>query len=243
MDTPPSEVQPFDLQRIFLGDLPWWFTLEVIGRTVVMYVFALALIRLVSKRVVGQLSLIEFLLIIALGSAVGDPMFYADVPLVHCMAVVTVVIFLNRGMLFLVNRSEKIETELEGLPTLLVENGRICVEGLKNALLSEEKLFETLRGRGIEHLGQVRWAYLEQGGELTVFRRAEDSPGLRVVPPWDLEAPDLYEAGSASPLSKLLGCSRCGELIQARASEVLPTCPRCGGTRWADAVNVPDVKN
>jgi uncharacterized membrane protein YcaP (DUF421 family) len=93
----PADIQPFDLQRMFLGDLPWWFTAEVIVRTIIMYAYSLLLVRLVSRRAVGQLSLIEFLLVIALGSAVGDPMFYHDVPLLHGMAVVTVVVFLHAG--------------------------------------------------------------------------------------------------------------------------------------------------
>ena len=86
MDEP---VVAFDFGRMFLGDEPPLFLLEIVLRTVVIYVYTLVLIRWIGSRSIGQLSLVEFLLVIALGSAVGDAMFYPDVPLIHCMIVIT----------------------------------------------------------------------------------------------------------------------------------------------------------
>ena len=78
----------FDLHRIIVGDLPPMFYGEIILRTTVLFVFALILIRTMGKRSLGQLSTFDFVIIIALGSAVGDPMFYDDVPLLYGMLVV-----------------------------------------------------------------------------------------------------------------------------------------------------------
>ena len=47
---------------------------------------------MLGKRGMGELSPFELVIIVALGSAVGDPMFYADVPLVHGIIVITVVV-------------------------------------------------------------------------------------------------------------------------------------------------------
>src|SRR5690606_35895248 len=58
----PASFQPFDLQRMFIGDLPWTYTFEVVVRTIIMYIYTLLLIRLLSRRAIGQLSLIEFFL-------------------------------------------------------------------------------------------------------------------------------------------------------------------------------------
>jgi len=235
-----ADMQPFDLHRMFIGELPWWFTLEMIVRTCVMYVYALALIRFVSKRAVGQLSLIEFLLVIALGSAVGDPMLYPNVPILHGMVVVTVVVLLNRGMLLLINKNETMETALEGVPVLLVSDGRMSLPGLKRAMLNQEKLFEKLRVQDISHLGQVHRAYLEQGGEIAVFRSEQPGAGLRVMPPWDLDPPEIWKAGEDAPShGRMLGCVQCGrtERFEARAS--LPRCRDCDTKWWADAVVEP----
>ncbi|MDP3264688.1 MAG: hypothetical protein U1E06_13565 [Tabrizicola sp.] len=50
-------------------------------RTLIIYAYSLLLIRWIGGRGVAQMSVVEFLLVVALGSAVGDAMFYGDVPL------------------------------------------------------------------------------------------------------------------------------------------------------------------
>lgn len=108
------EIELFDLRRMLLGDLPWTFTFEIAVRTAVMYGYAFLLVRLSGTRTVGQLSLIELVLVIALGSAVGDPMFYPEVPLLHGLVVVTVVIGLNLTLNEVTGRSERVERLVEG---------------------------------------------------------------------------------------------------------------------------------
>ncbi|MBN9165362.1 MAG: hypothetical protein BGO98_30195 [Myxococcales bacterium 68-20] len=67
--------------RDHLGDEPPLFLVEVALRTTIIFVYTLPLLRLLGKRGVAQLSLFQVTIIIGLGSAVGDPMFQADVPL------------------------------------------------------------------------------------------------------------------------------------------------------------------
>jgi uncharacterized membrane protein YcaP (DUF421 family) len=235
-----STFQAFDWQRIFIGDLPWIFTLEIIVRTLIIYVYTLLLVRLLSRRAVAQLSLIEFLLVIALGSAVGDPMFYPDVPLLHGMAVIAVVVLLNYGLSWLVMRHEAIEHFVEGQPVLLVEEGYICVENLVHGTIGREELFEYLRLHGVEYLGVLRQVYMEQGGQLSVFCYAprQERPGLRINPPWELAPPQCFVAGDPAPASTWMGCMRCG-WVQQFEQESLPTCPRCGFDKWTDNVSLP----
>jgi uncharacterized membrane protein YcaP (DUF421 family) len=83
-----------------------------------------------TRRAIGQLSVVEVLLIVALGSAVGDPMFYPDVPLLHGMAVISTVVLLNQAFAALVTRSERMEVLLEGKTSRVVHEGRIDLEGI-----------------------------------------------------------------------------------------------------------------
>ena len=85
-------VVPFDLVRMFFGTDPALFYLEIVFRTCLIYLYALLLIRWVGGRGIAQMSTVEFLLVIALGSAVGDAMFYPEVPILHAMLVITAVV-------------------------------------------------------------------------------------------------------------------------------------------------------
>lgn len=238
----PADYQFFDLHRVFIGDLPWTFTIEIIIRTVVMYLYTLWLVRMLGKRVAGQLSLVEFMIVVAIGSAVGDPMLYPDVPLLHGFAVVTVVVLMNRGLRYAINNVEAVETYVEGKPVLLVHKGRINLRGLDTAHVSQEALFEQLRLEGIEHLGEVRTAYIEQGGLLSVFRFPDRyiQQGLYFTPPWDLVQPASFSRGDVVQHSTPLACKRCGTVRTFDRGDTLPACDHCDHEVWTDAVCIPN---
>ncbi|PYE53262.1 DUF421 domain-containing protein [Deinococcus yavapaiensis] len=227
-----TEVVPFDWHRMFIGDAPWLFLLEIVFRTLLMYGWLLLLLRIVGRRGLAQLSIVEFAIVIALGSAVGDAPFYPDVPLLHAMLVVAVVVFLQWGLAQLINRSEKVETFMEGRPTLVVDGGRVNLQGLKDVSLSSEELFERLRLAGVTQLGEVRFAFVEQGGNLSIFRFEARSVrlGLPIVPPQDLVDSDALEneARADDPHA----CTNCGDV---EASRPAGPCPRCGQRRWIPA--------
>ena len=158
----------FDLHRIFLGDLPGAFYLEIVLRTAVMFMFALILIRTLGKRSLGQLSIFDFVIIIALGSAVGDPMFYEDVPLLYGMVVVAVVVALERALALLTSRQARVERMVDSSPTVLVRDGVVDYKALRHELMSVSELFQALRANGVEQLDDVALAVLEPSGHISL---------------------------------------------------------------------------
>jgi uncharacterized membrane protein YcaP (DUF421 family) len=70
-----------DWGAFFIGSEDWEFLFEIGLRTFFMYIIILFGLRLLGKRGVKQLSIFELVVIISLGSAAGDPMFYKEVGL------------------------------------------------------------------------------------------------------------------------------------------------------------------
>jgi uncharacterized membrane protein YcaP (DUF421 family) len=231
----------FDLYRIFIGDQPPVFFLEILFRTVVMYLYVLLVLRLMGKRGMGQLSPFEFTIIIALGSAVGDPMFYPEVPLLHCLAVVTVVVAMTRFVTYLSNRSETIEDFLEGQPCCIVDDGKLNLKALDGERFSREELFMLLRERGVRQLGQVQRAYLEPSGGISAFRAKDEEckPGLPVLPPYDEWTPkkELAVDSAARRAGVTYACWKCGHTEEAATAA--SSCGYCGNDIWAEATRNP----
>lgn len=212
-----DQIVPFDLERMFVGTEPILFYLEIIVRTVIIYAYALLLLRWLGSRTVGQLSTVEFLLVIALGSAIGDPMLGPDVPLLQAMLVVTLVVGINKLLDLLIARFKSAERIIDGTPEKVVDDGVICPDFLKSTSMGTSQLFQQLRERGIDQLGQVVHAYIESDGNLTVFRRPDAGrPGLSIVPPWEIEKPQRATRG-------LLACLCCGA-VEKDATR----CAACG---------------
>ncbi|GAA4006912.1 DUF421 domain-containing protein [Deinococcus rubellus] len=208
-----------------MGDAPPLFYLEIAFRTLVVFIWLIVLLRATGRRSLAQLSAIEFAIVIALGSAVGDPMFYPEVPLLHAMLVMALVVGLQHGMALLIRRSERMETLIEGRPSELVHGGRLRLSELEHAKLSREDVCETLRNQSVRQLGEVQRAYFEQNGQLSLFTypSGKAPPGLPIVPPWDLEPPSIVPPGTIH--NAPLACLSCGALA---AGGVVPgRCSDC----------------
>ena len=164
----PSFV-PFDLHRIFIGDGPLLFLLEIVFRTTIMYGYSIFLLRLLGKRGMGQLSTLELAIIICFGSAVGDPMIGAQMPISYGVIAITTVALLQVGMEKIINRHDKLEKLVEGKPNCIVDQGLIVLDVLKKENLSHADLFRSLRSKEVEHLGEVHKAFFETSGEITVI--------------------------------------------------------------------------
>ncbi|MBX3570358.1 MAG: DUF421 domain-containing protein [Rhizobiaceae bacterium] len=152
------------------------FYLEVVFRTLVMYLYTIVLARMVGQGAIGQIGPFEFVLVIAVGSASGDPMLYPEVGLLQGILVITLVILLHRLTGFVFSRNRKLERAVEGLPVLMIENGRIRDKALGSGTVSEAELMSLLRLAGVRDTGEVERAFLETSGKLSVFRYADDPP-------------------------------------------------------------------
>lgn len=177
--------QPFDWQRIIVGDAELVFLLEIVMRTFLLYAFALAMLRWMGKRGMAQLTPFEFAIIVALGSAVGDPMFYPDVPLLHGFVVVTTVVLMQRGVSEITSRSERASEIASGSPTIAVRRGEIMHEVIERDNFTVAEVLELLRLAGVARLAEVELAVIEDSGKLSILttERAQDGTSNEI---WDV---------------------------------------------------------
>lgn len=220
----------FEWDRVFLNDLPALFLLEVLFRTVVMFTVLLIALRFAGKRGVKQLSIFEVVIIIALGSAAGDPMFYEDIGILPAICVFIVVISFYRLVTWLTGRSKWFEELLEGKTELLIDNGIFSVLKFEKEEIAQDEFFSELRHKSVEHLGQVKYAFLEPSGNISVyfFSNEEVKPGLPLLPAlFNMKSETIDHDG-------LYACANCGytkDLTPGHAQ-----CPVCKKDQWVEAI-------
>lgn len=224
----------FDWQRILMNDAALQFLLEVALRTTIMFVVLLVILKLAGKRGIKQLSIFEMVIIISLGSAAGDPMFYEDVGIIPAVVVLIVVVLFYRIITWLTGKSTTVEKLLEGKTVCLLTDG-VLTKNFDEESLGQDELFTFLRLKNVEHLGQVKKAYLETSGDVSVFFFEDKNvkPGLPVLPElFDkqlcvLEIPGRY------------CCRRCGRL--AELGKGAHQCESCGCDTWIAALDTKRV--
>jgi uncharacterized membrane protein YcaP (DUF421 family) len=222
-----ENIHPFDWSRIIRSEhVPLSYLGEIVIRTVVMFLILIIALKFLSKRGVKQLSVFELAILIALGSATGDPMFYNNVPLIYGIAVIISVIILYKIITGFTAKSKKMEILLEGKPICLLKSGEILYDEYKSIGLPYDKFFAELRLKGIDHLGQVSKAYLETSGEISIYMFADDAvcPGLPIYPellgkPVEKIQPDQKYA-----------CVYCGHVqeVEVESSD----CTACHNNSW-----------
>jgi uncharacterized membrane protein YcaP (DUF421 family) len=224
-----------DWERILFNDQPWSFMLEVALRSIVMFFVLLVALKLAGKRSIKQLSIFELVIIISLGSAAGDPMFYEDVGVLHGILVLLLVLLLYRALTYVTGKSPKIEKLIEGEPECLLSEGMLTRHQFEKDNLGRDEFFSTLRVRNVEHLGQVKKAYLETSGDVSVFFYTDDEikPGLPILP--ELLKVNLKTVEQPATYA----CCHCG--FTAPLNQGIHSCERCTKSLWVKTLTTKRI--
>jgi uncharacterized membrane protein YcaP (DUF421 family) len=145
---------------------PLW---EIVLRTVSVYVVILVGLRLFGKRQLGQMSVGDLVMILLIANAVQNAMVGSDVSLVGGLVAAVVLLVVNGVIVRTLGRTALGERLLEGGPTLLVKDGAILVDGLRREGLARNEVEMAIREHGFADESQVRAAYLEPDGTVSVI--------------------------------------------------------------------------
>lgn len=227
----------FEWKEIMLGGEDWSFLPVVVLRTLIMFLVIVTSLRLLGKRGVKQLSIFELVVIIGLGSAAGDPMFYKDVGILPAIIVFTMVVGLYTLITYLIGTNKKFEKLVEGKPVCLIKGGVFSISNFQKEILGEDEFFAELRMQGVSQLGQIEEAIEESSGNISIFYYPEEEVkfGLPIMP--DSLKKTVKKISEADHYS----CIFCGytEKLKPAAKTI---CPECKKTEWVKASNKKRIR-
>ena len=148
----------------------------VLIRTVVLYLFIVAGIRLLGKHQIGQLEPSELVLTLIIADLASVPMQDNGIPLLTGLIPIVVLLALSSMLSILCTKSLRFRALLCGKPTIVVENGSLLQEELRRCRLTVDELLEELRIQGYTDIQSVKFALLETNGQLSVLPYAAEKP-------------------------------------------------------------------
>src|ERR1700676_2062310 len=134
--------------------------LEAAGSTAAIYLFLIAALRLIGRRQLGQLTVIDLVVILVLGSAVETAMIHGNTSLPVGLVSAATLLTLNRLLTVVFLHSRRLNHLVNGGPVILVNNGKVVTEHLVRAGMTESDLAESFRSRGFDGPDGVRVAVL-----------------------------------------------------------------------------------
>ena len=224
-----EEIHLSDWKRILFGMAPADFLLETLIRSVIIYFVLLIILRLLGKRMSGQLTLTEMAVMVTIGAVISPSLQAPDRGIVLGVLAMLCTLLFQRGSTLWAFNNKNVERLTQGETGMLIKDGIIQLAALSATRISRQQLFAQLRGQNIYRISKVKRMYIEASGTFSIYPEKTDMPGLSTLPPKD---PDIQSV--TQPAADTIACSRCAKTVSADQRE--RPCPVCGKIAWADAV-------
>ena len=144
--------------------------LSVIFRTLFFYFFVTLCYRIMGKREVGQLGVIDLIVSILIAELVAisienykDQIYLTIVP-------ISILVILEVLFAYLSVKSNTFRTILDGKPSIIICNGNINYSEMVKQRYTLDDLLISLRDKEIDNIEDVEYAFLEPNGKLSIFK-------------------------------------------------------------------------
>jgi uncharacterized membrane protein YcaP (DUF421 family) len=140
-------------------------------RTVIVYTFSLAIVRLGSRRLLSKPSAFDVIVAIMVGSIMSRAI-NGTAPFVPTLIGGAILVFLHWAFAAAAFRVHWISATVKGTRIPLIRDGKVLQDGVRRAQISEDDLAEALRLQiHDDDLSKVAVAYMERSGEISVIPR------------------------------------------------------------------------
>jgi uncharacterized membrane protein YcaP (DUF421 family) len=146
--------------------------MDIALRGIVLFAFVLLITRVIGRRELSSISPFDLVLLIVLGDAVQQGLTQDDYSLTGAIIAVSTIAALQVGTSYVSFRSTRARKVLEGLPIVIVEDGRLIEENLNRERMTADEVAEEMRLQQIASLDQVQWAILETNGSMSFIQKA-----------------------------------------------------------------------
>lgn len=144
--------------------------LTVLFRTIFFYFFVLIAYRIMGKREIGQLGVIDLIVSILIAELVAISIEEYKQPIVLTVVPIGVLVILEVLFAYISIKSRKFRIIFDGKPSLIIVNGKVNYKEMIKQRYSLDDLMVSLRQKEIRDLSQVEYAFLEPNGELSIFK-------------------------------------------------------------------------
>lgn len=154
--------------------------LIILFRTILIYVLIVLIFRLMGKREIGELSILDLVVFIMIAEiavvAIED---YQD-PLLPTLLPMFILLSIQVLLAFLSLKSKKMRDFIEGEPTFIIKNGEIDETAMKSQRYNYDDLLIQLREKNIRNIADVEFAILETSGKLSVFEKEKNKLSITI---------------------------------------------------------------
>ncbi|CAN7189777.1 DUF421 domain-containing protein [Peribacillus frigoritolerans] len=156
--------------------------LGIIFRTAVIYLVIWFLFRMMGKREVGELSVLDLVVSIMIGDIAVLSFEDLEKPFIRQTIPMFVLAFLQITLAFASLKSVKLRNFMDGKPQIIINQGKIDEKAMRRQRYNFDDLLTQLREQGIIDINEVQFAILETSGKLSVIKKSDEEGVENQVP-------------------------------------------------------------
>ena len=149
--------------------------LDVAIRSLAVYLFMFAGIRIFGKNQLSQLNAGDIVLLLLISNAVQNAMVGSNVSLEGGLVAALVLFTANFIVKKVIFKNPRIKSLIESDPVILIKDGIVDNLKMKKEEVSFDELEEAVREHGVEKIEQVKLAILEVDGNISVISMDKDN--------------------------------------------------------------------
>lgn len=144
--------------------------LNVIYRTLFFYFLILIAYRIMGKREIAQLGIIDLIISILIAELVAISIENSKASIFYTVIPIVVLTILEVLLAYISVKSRKFRSTMDGKPSILICNGKLNYRELINQRYTMDDLLLSLRQQSIKSIEEVEYAFLEPNGKLSIFK-------------------------------------------------------------------------
>ena len=149
---------------------------EIIFKTTLIYFIIILAYRIMGKKEVGQLSIIDLIVSLLIAELAAISIEDTDLSIFRSIVPIFVLVVIQVLLSFLSLKNSNFRKSVEGSPTVIIREGKIKFNEMTKLRYSLDDLITQLREQGIKSIEEVSYAVLENDGKLSVFQNTKDYP-------------------------------------------------------------------
>ncbi len=142
-------------------------------RVVLIYGVIFLTFRIMGKREIGELSIIDLIVFIMIAEISALSIEEVDKPFINTLFIIGMLIVLQKTLSYINLKNTKVRDKIEGTPSVIIANGEINYKEMRKQKYTFDDLMNQLRDKDIRSISEVDFAILEVGGTLSVFKKNE----------------------------------------------------------------------
>lgn len=151
---------------------------HMIGRTVLLYIVILIIFRVMGKREIGELSILDLVVFIMIAEIAVVGIEDTKDPLFHTILPMTVLLIIQVSLAYIALKSERIRHFIDGKPTIIIHQGKIDEKAMAKQRYNFDDLLIQLREKQVRYVEDVEFAILEPSGKLSVYEKEKKKRGM-----------------------------------------------------------------